>query len=68
VSDGLRLSAAAILSASERNAIAALPINVRTCKAGQELVREGDTPTQSCLLLEGFACRSKAVGEGRPPA
>jgi CRP-like cAMP-binding protein len=60
-----RLSVSTLLSGEESQAISALPVNVRTYKPGQDLAREGDRPTQSCLILEGFACRSKALDDGR---
>jgi CRP-like cAMP-binding protein len=28
------------------------------------VVREGDTPSESCLIVEGFACRYKSLPEG----
>jgi CRP-like cAMP-binding protein len=37
----------------------------RTLRAGQDIVREGDRPSQCCLLLEGFAYRYKLLEEGR---
>jgi CRP-like cAMP-binding protein len=33
--------------------------------ADQDIVREGDRPTRSCLLLEGFACTYKVTGDGK---
>ena len=61
----LRLSMSTLLSKAESQAISALPVNVKAYKSGQELAREGDRPTQSCLMLEGLACRSKVVGDGQ---
>jgi CRP-like cAMP-binding protein len=42
-----------------------LPADVRKIKAGQDLVREGDRPWRSCLILDGFVCRYAITGEGR---
>ena len=34
-------------------------------RADQDIVREGDRPTRSCLILEGFACTFKMTGDGK---
>src|SRR5215207_8227501 len=34
-------------------------------RADQDIVREGDRPTRSCLVLEGFTCIYKLTGEGK---
>src|SRR5215212_1441734 len=60
-----RLAVSSVLSGPESQAISALPVTLRSYKPGQDLCREGDKPTQSCLMIEGFACRSKIVGDGR---
>jgi CRP-like cAMP-binding protein len=49
----------------ERQALLSLPMHIRELGAGRDMVREGDRPSQSCLLLDGFAHRSKIVGDGR---
>jgi CRP-like cAMP-binding protein len=36
----------------------------RTFDAGGEIVRQGDRPAHSCLLLEGWAARSKTLEDG----
>src|SRR5579875_1331203 len=54
------------LTTEEERAIMELPVQVRTIGADQDLVREGDRPSRSCLILAGFACRYKLVGaDGR---
>jgi len=60
-----RLESIATLSDEEREAIQRLPINVRVLKAGQDIVRDGERPSQSCLLVEGWAFRYKLIHEGR---
>ena len=60
-----KLESIATLSDKERDAIRSLPANVRRLKAGQDIVRDGDKPTQSCLLVEGWAFRYKLIHEGR---
>jgi CRP-like cAMP-binding protein len=34
-------------------------------KADQDIVREGDRPSRSCLLLSGFACTYKMTKDGK---
>ena len=53
------------LTEAEKQALAELPLQVRTLRADQDIVREGDQPSQCCVLLEGFAYRYKLLGEGR---
>jgi len=52
------------LQDSDRAAILALPYSVRTLSQNDYVVREGQLVTQSCLLLSGFAIRSKIVADG----
>ena len=52
------------LDADDEAAILALPHMVRKLAAQQYIVRDGETPTHSCLLLGGFAYRHKVTGEG----
>jgi CRP-like cAMP-binding protein len=53
------------LTEAERQALLALPMQVRELRTDQDLVREGDKPSQCCVLLEGFAFRYKLVGDGK---
>jgi CRP-like cAMP-binding protein len=53
------------LTESEKEALLNLPLQVTTLRADQDIVREGDRPTRSCVLLEGFACTSKVTAEGK---
>ena len=53
------------LSDDERQAVLDLPLQVMHLKADQDIVREGDRPTRSCALLEGFACTFKVTAEGK---
>ncbi|HEX2560641.1 Crp/Fnr family transcriptional regulator [Phenylobacterium sp.] len=62
----LKLESIADLSSEERAALRRLPIRVRDLSAGEDFVQDGDIPTESCLLLEGLACRYKLLeGGGR---
>ena len=53
------------LAADERESLRALPMLVREIGPDQDIVREGDRPSQSCLILEGIASRYKLAGESR---
>jgi CRP-like cAMP-binding protein len=60
-----KLESIATLSDDERQAVRGLLTNIRTLKAGQDIARDGDKPSQCCLLVEGWAFRYKLVGEGK---
>jgi len=53
------------LSDDERHALQELPMQVVAIKADQDIVREGDRPSRSCLLLSGFACTYKVTAQGK---
>jgi CRP-like cAMP-binding protein len=53
------------LSDEERNALASLPMQVVTFRSDQDIVRIGDRPTQSCMVLQGFTCVYKLTAEGK---
>ena len=60
-----KLESIATLSEEERDAILGLPARVRTLGAGQDIVRDGDKPSQCCLVVEGWVFRYKLLDEGR---
>ena len=53
------------LSAADVAAIQRLPLQHRAVPAQTVIVAEGDRPTQSFVLLEGFVGRSKSTNTGR---
>jgi CRP-like cAMP-binding protein len=53
------------LTDDERQALANLPMQVVVIKENQDIVRAGDQPSRSCLLLSGFACVYKLTGTGK---
>ncbi len=59
-----RLEASCALTDREKTALYNLPIHLREITGIQDIVREGDRPSQCCLLLNGFACRYKIVRGG----
>ena len=60
-----KLESIATLSQEERQAIEHLPVSIRVLKADQDIVRDGDKPSQCCLILDGWACRYKVLAAGR---
>jgi len=53
------------LSEEERDAVSALPMQIVDVRADQDIVREGDSPTRCCLVLEGLTSVYKVTGEGK---
>jgi CRP-like cAMP-binding protein len=53
------------LTDDERQALKILPMQVVVIKEGQDIVRAGDRPSRSCLLLSGVACVYKVTGDGK---
>jgi CRP-like cAMP-binding protein len=53
------------LTSEERQALLDLPMAVRTYAKGQDIVRDGDTPSECFLILEGFTSRYKLLLDGR---
>jgi CRP-like cAMP-binding protein len=53
------------LSDDETECLASLPFSVRSFAADQDIVREGDRPTECCLVVEGFTCRYKLTHTGK---
>jgi CRP-like cAMP-binding protein len=60
-----KLEGHAPLEPEDRQALLRLPMRTRTYAADQDLIREGDRPTECCLVLEGFVFRHKLVTDGR---
>ena len=59
-----KLGRLADLNEEDRQAIAALPFIVSHVAAGRYMVREGDTVSTCCMLLDGYACRHKTTSGG----
>jgi CRP-like cAMP-binding protein len=60
-----KLESIATLSDEERHAVESLPVKVRGLGPRHDIVRDGDKASQCCLILEGWACRYKILGEGK---
>jgi len=59
-----KLDAPGIFTPGEAESLAMLPIQVLPLRPGQYIVREGDRPTRSCLVIDGFVSASKTTGDG----
>jgi CRP-like cAMP-binding protein len=57
-----KLESVFALTDDERQALETLPMQVAVLKDHQDIVREGDCPSRSCLILSGFACVYKLTG------
>jgi len=53
------------LSDHEKRVLEAAVVRVREVRADEDIVREGDRPLESSLLLDGFAARYKVLSTGR---
>ena len=53
------------LTEDERQALESLPMQVTLIKGDRDIVREGDRPSRSCLILSGFACTYKVTQDGK---
>src|SRR3954469_14414595 len=60
-----KLESIGALSDQDREALASLPVEVRTLPADEDVVRDGDAPSASCLLLDGFMHRYKVLPGGK---
>lgn len=60
-----QLESTSELSTNDRAAIMALPLRIRTITEKRDIIREGTQPTESCLILDGIACRYKMLSNGR---
>ena len=53
------------LGEDEKAALETMPVQIVEIRADQDIVREGDRPSRSCLLFEGFTCFFKLTGNGQ---
>jgi CRP-like cAMP-binding protein len=59
-----KLQSIARLTEGEASAAAAMPIEVRNFNPGEDIIREGDHPSHSFVLLAGLAATYKVTGPG----
>jgi CRP-like cAMP-binding protein len=60
-----KLESIAPLVPEERAAILRLPLRLRAVPADQDILREGDVPSECCLIVEGFACLYNVTAQGK---
>lgn len=60
-----RLKADTDLTEADAQALRVLPVQVKEVPADTPIVSEGDRPSRCCLLIKGFACRSKIAADGK---
>ena len=60
-----KLGSVFTLTDDERQALEGLPMQVAVIKDRQDIVREGDSPSRSCLILSGFARVYKMTVHGK---
>jgi CRP-like cAMP-binding protein len=53
------------LSDDEKECLSTLPLTSKKFGPDQDIVREGDRPSECCLVVEGFVCRYKFTTDGR---
>ena len=54
-----------VLSDEERQVLEGAVTRVKEARMDEDLVRDGERPSESTLLLEGFAARYKLLQNGR---
>jgi CRP-like cAMP-binding protein len=52
------------LTDDERQALKDLPMQIVALRENQDIVRVGDRPSRSCLILSGLTCTYKLTGDG----
>src|SRR5919112_4918543 len=60
-----KLESIAPLTPEEKATVQRLPLRLKTLAAHQDIVRAGDSPSESCLIVAGFACRYNITAEGK---
>jgi CRP-like cAMP-binding protein len=60
-----RLRTISALDDQDVQAVRSLPVVLKQYQPGQAIVRDGDRPTECCLLSQGFCVRSKTTSNGR---
>lgn len=54
-----------MLGSEESAALNALPMRFRDVRKHQDIFREGERVSESCIVLSGMVCRYKMAGDGR---
>jgi CRP-like cAMP-binding protein len=59
-----RLRSISALDDEDVHAVRSLPHLVRHYPTNQPILRDGDKPSECCLIMEGFCLRSKTTSHG----
>lgn len=59
------LASKARLSEDDKAALAVLPIDELDVRRGQDILREGERPTRSALVISGLTCSYKLLANGK---
>jgi CRP-like cAMP-binding protein len=60
-----KLESIAPLAPEEKAALLRLPLRLKTVATHQDIVRARDSPSESCLIVAGFACRYILTADGK---
>ena len=60
-----KLESIFVLSDDERSALLGLAATITNVGADEEIIHEGNRPSECCLIVEGFACRYTMTEEGK---
>ena len=60
-----KLETIATLSNADREALSSIPLRLKSFQEDTDLSREGQAPTECCLVVEGLVCRYKVLGAGQ---
>jgi CRP-like cAMP-binding protein len=61
----VKLRTIADLSPTAEQALLALPLRLKVFEENADIVSQGDEPSECALVVDGFACRYKVLGEGQ---
>src|SRR5918997_1739735 len=53
------------LTDDEKHCLLTLPLSIKSVAPDQDIVREGDRPSECCLVVQGFVCRYKLTAAGK---
>lgn len=60
-----KLESISAISEEDKSALLQLPLRVKDIPEDQDIVREGDRPSECCLILDGFVSRYKMMASGK---
>lgn len=60
-----RLQATTGANAADLAALAAVPFTLRQYRENETVLRDGEQPSECCLIVDGFCVRSKTIPDGR---